>query len=496
MKQLNNRQYITRLSFYWLIGLLISCSQFAYAEVSANNLSTATFIGSLDVNASEKLSPQTFTLAAIQHAMLIAMILMVSIYSLTIWVHNNFRHRAMWLTFTCFSSAIFFLTCGDLLEKIIAPQSTWFYDVKLKAHFITLTWMAYSLFRFYDARLSHYLSAMKISLITGSTHLTLFLFLILPSSTINSTIFIFSILWGALAASSLWILFKATYDKVPYSRLMLLAASPLILSIPLDFHSHSQSHEMPIYSLYAVIFFVFIETLVIGRKLGVAFHLIEHLSNNMKEEVELQTSILNDKNKKLEYTQKALKNANESLRKLSITDGLTQVYNRMYFERELHKEWRRCARQNAPVSILMIDADHFKKINDSAGHLAGDRALQAIAEQLKQRIKRAGDLVARYGGEEFVVMMPETDQRKALAVAESLRSSIEKMGFKHHDVNHKITVSIGVSTTTPSMNISPDNLLEAADAALYDVKNSGRNQIAHMPLITSKSSSNRFKQSN
>jgi diguanylate cyclase (GGDEF)-like protein len=192
---------------------------------------------------------------------------------------------------------------------------------------------------------------------------------------------------------------------------------------------------------------------------------------------------LNEQNNKLAYAQKALQSANGALKKLSVTDGLTQVHNRIYFEEEFRKEWRRCARQKLPISILMIDADHFKQINDSAGHMAGDQCLQAISRKLKQHFKRAGELVARYGGEEFVAMLPNTDQRKTLAVAEGLRSAIERMEFEYNGNVHRVTISIGASTTTPSSNTSPDDLLEAADAALYEAKDRGRNKVTLIPML-------------
>jgi len=230
-----------------------------------------------------------------------------------------------------------------------------------------------------------------------------------------------------------------------------------------------------------------VQTQVIGTILYNTYRLAERLTLNLKEEVALQTAELNEQNNKLAYAQKALQSANSALKKLSITDGLTQVYNRIYFEQEFRKEWRRCARQNQPISILMIDADHFKQINDNAGHMAGDQCLQAISRKLQQHFKRAGELVARYGGEEFVAMLPNTDQHKTLAVAEGLRSAIERMEFEYNGKIHRVTISIGASTTTPSSNTSPDNLLETADAALYEAKDRGRNTVILIPMLPTQS---------
>src|SRR5690606_34489065 len=111
--------------------------------------------------------------------------------------------------------------------------------------------------------------------------------------------------------------------------------------------------------------------------------------------------------------------------------------------------------QRLPLSVLMIDADHFKQLNDSAGHLAGDQCLQTIAMEIQRHFKRAGELVARYGGEEFVVLLPDTNQSKALAVAEGLRVAIERLTIRHAGRQYRVTVSIGISSTIPTGDHSP-----------------------------------------
>jgi diguanylate cyclase (GGDEF)-like protein len=264
---------------------------------------------------------------------------------------------------------------------------------------------------------------------------------------------------------------------------MLVAIAPLFIAAPIDYYYHFTLNSTPLVSLYSMVFFIFIESQIIGHKFSRALKISGKLSNNLKQEVDLRTLELNNQNKKMEKTQEELLSANTRLKKLSITDGLTQIYNRMYFEKQFRKEWRRCSRQGAQISVLMIDVDNFKSLNDSAGHLAGDKVLQSIASALHNYFKRAGDLVARYGGEEFIVMLPETDQRQSIAMAEGLRLTIEKLVTHYNDHQFSVTVSIGISTTTPSANLSPEHLLRAADSALYKAKNTGRNRIEMLPLL-------------
>lgn len=174
------------------------------------------------------------------------------------------------------------------------------------------------------------------------------------------------------------------------------------------------------------------------------------------------------------------------------TDPLTQVANRRYFEQVFKLEWRRAARTAEPLSLLMIDVDHFKTFNDRFGHQAGDKCLQQIARNLQSAAKRAADVVARHGGEEFVILLPNTEMQDALNIAEALRHHIETLRLDDAD-QKPVTISIGVSSCVPSSLrsdtfddklldrevIFPAMLLHAADRALYRAKHRGRNQVAH-----------------
>ncbi len=167
------------------------------------------------------------------------------------------------------------------------------------------------------------------------------------------------------------------------------------------------------------------------------------------------------------------------LEELVRLDGLTQIPNRRQFEEMYEREWRRATRTEAPISVLMSDIDHFKKYNDSYGHLAGDDCLKAVAETLAAGLQRATDHVARYGGEEFVVVLGETDLEDATQTAERLRKKVSEIAIPHDGsatASH-VTISIGVATTIPGMDDAPAALVKAADAALYEAKEAGRNRV-------------------
>ncbi len=190
-----------------------------------------------------------------------------------------------------------------------------------------------------------------------------------------------------------------------------------------------------------------------------------------KRELQLQTKALEDANA-------LLANAIDTLHRISTQDGLTGVSNRRHFDDTLVLEWRRALRKQVPVSLLMIDIDHFKAFNDAAGHQAGDDCLRRVAQALQDSLHRAADLVARYGGEEFAVLLPECEEHQARRLAGVLRARIESLRHVHPAAPGSIvTISIGVATQVPERNTSHVDLVSRADVALYEAKRGGRNRV-------------------
>ncbi|WP_428034708.1 diguanylate cyclase [Amphritea sp.] len=175
-----------------------------------------------------------------------------------------------------------------------------------------------------------------------------------------------------------------------------------------------------------------------------------------------------------------LKSAHDMLSKAASIDALTQVYNRREFERCFETEWRRGQRSRQPISVILLDIDHFKAFNDSFGHLEGDSCLQQVASTIQASARRAQDLVCRYGGEEFVILLPETNQEGARILAEKVRQKIIALNIQHAPAfaNHPVSASLGVATAIPAnRGLSPRQLLQEADNALYKAKHNGRNRV-------------------
>lgn len=173
-----------------------------------------------------------------------------------------------------------------------------------------------------------------------------------------------------------------------------------------------------------------------------------------------------------------LRRSEADLARKAITDGLTKLFNRSYFDANLDQKISLAHRTGRPMTLLLADLDHFKSVNDTHGHLAGDQALQCFASLLKSSA-RSSDIVCRFGGEEFAVILPECDPEQAFMAAERLRKKISR-----YDFGFPLTVSIGLAATMNGQ-YSPKQLLENADLALYSAKERGRNrtEIYPTPLI-------------
>ncbi len=176
---------------------------------------------------------------------------------------------------------------------------------------------------------------------------------------------------------------------------------------------------------------------------------------------------------------KELEEANKKLQLRAITDALTGVYNRRFFNETIDREWRRAIRSKEALALIMIDIDYFKAYNDFYGHLEGDICLCSVAAALKEALKRTSDVLFRYGGEEFVAMLPNTDLPGAQKVAETIQRKIKLLNLPHSKeiTDGHLTISMGIAATLPTKDIKVNTLIKASDDALYEAKRRGRDRI-------------------
>lgn len=179
------------------------------------------------------------------------------------------------------------------------------------------------------------------------------------------------------------------------------------------------------------------------------------------------------------HTSKKLHSVNKKLETASITDSLTELYNRRYFNLVYNRELTRSIRENTSITFMMLDIDYFKGYNDFYGHLQGDRTLQAIAKVMKETLKRPGDYLFRLGGEEFGVLISDITEDNAYRMAEKLRKSIEGLKIEHKEnkANTYVTLSIGAIVLIPDQDTDPEKIIQKADENLYNAKHHGRNQV-------------------
>ena len=212
------------------------------------------------------------------------------------------------------------------------------------------------------------------------------------------------------------------------------------------------------------------------RILGVLFL---YLPGNLKpteNQINLLTAIANQLSVSLENAR-----LYEKVRHMSVHDPLTNLFNRkMLFDR-LEEEINRSERSKKPLSIGLIDIDHFKRINDTYGHVAGDRVLKELSTLLKSSVRKI-DTVARFGGEEFAVLLPDTNMEHGVAIMDRLRLSVEKHEFLIDEEGNtaSVTISVGISTLSPGWPMDKSALIKGADEALYRAKETGRNRVCHL----------------
>ncbi len=171
-----------------------------------------------------------------------------------------------------------------------------------------------------------------------------------------------------------------------------------------------------------------------------------------------------------------LESANQELERKNVLDELTGLHNRRFYDQKIMAEYRRSRRNLTALSLIIIDIDHFKLVNDNYGHLAGDQCLVWLAKHIKQSLKRSADKAFRYGGEEFCLILPNTDGEGALLVAEQIRAVVSEKAFNFEGTEIPLTISCGLSTYQQQVDIGPEQIFSTADKALYHAKHNGRNQ--------------------
>ncbi|WP_369984672.1 diguanylate cyclase [Thalassolituus sp.] len=199
--------------------------------------------------------------------------------------------------------------------------------------------------------------------------------------------------------------------------------------------------------------------------------------NSQTKLLDMQVAMNQELDNKVKERTAALEKANRRLEELSVTDGLTKLFNRRYFDQVFRDHYEQSYKDQHPISVMMVDIDFFKKLNDNYGHAFGDLCLVRAAQLIRKVVTMPGAFAARYGGEEFVVVLPKTTEDRAAQVGEMLRKAFEQTTVTQGKQSKNMTISIGVACTIPSQPGLEEKLLSVADACLYQSKENGRNQV-------------------
>tara|TARA_B110000503_G_scaffold142530_1_gene239629 strand:- start:1380 stop:3281 length:1902 start_codon:yes stop_codon:yes gene_type:complete len=260
--------------------------------------------------------------------------------------------------------------------------------------------------------------------------------------------------------------------KIPSYYLLMLGAGiesvllALILAV-----SHNQQHQMLLNTQAAL--------LNKERQTQSAQKNMLALQEDVSKELEYKVQ---ERTLELEVTLRELSDINRELQEKNSLDALTGLHNRDYFDKKYQAEIRRSRREQTQLSVVMVDIDYFKNVNDQYGHLVGDECIKIVAHTLKKVLKRPGDDVSRFGGEEFALILPNTDLEGALTLAEQLRAEIQKTTIQAGEISVNITISAGICTAIAKLNQPEDNILALADKQLYVAKNAGRNNVQGLHL--------------
>jgi diguanylate cyclase (GGDEF)-like protein len=208
----------------------------------------------------------------------------------------------------------------------------------------------------------------------------------------------------------------------------------------------------------------------------IAEQTMKTLANEQQDSQDLLEERVQERTLELNIALQELESANQELERKNVLDELTGLHNRRFYDQKIVAEYRRSRRNLTALSLVLIDVDLFKAVNDTHGHLAGDQCLIWLASHIKQSLKRSTDRAFRYGGEEFCLILPNTDAEGALLFAEQLRVQVDAQAFQFRDVEIPLTISCGISTYQQQVDIGPEQIFSGADNALYQAKHNGRNQ--------------------
>jgi diguanylate cyclase (GGDEF)-like protein len=411
----------------------------------------------------------------ISRVALIAIGLLVVFQNLLFYFSRPKERVLLLLAVFAFSVLVRAAVSTDYLYYLLGDPV--YFDILLRLEYIAIVWPAVAAAHFFSCLYPAKFSTQAVRLGYLIVFVVVTFTVLMPLKQVVNHLFYYQGLLGVFSFYTIWLVVNSMVVKPYRSRLMIISSFALFGGVLNDvIAALSSSYNMYI-SEYTLFLFLFAQTQYHSLRFVSALDMAEHLTNNLQQEVAQKTNELSNRNRELEDKADYLKVQHDRIKELSETDHLTGLYNRQTFDSYFELKFTEAIKQTENLSLIILDIDNFKKINDSYGHQVGDECLQAVAKYLQKANLRKNDFVARYGGEELVIVLTNTNIKGAEDISQRICNGLSQIKFGAQQHSIIMTASFGIAELVYNQANSMAQLLKLADDALYQAKARGKNQV-------------------
>lgn len=412
-------------------------------------------------------------------AILLGSLVLSGLYHFVLYSYRRKEKILLQFGAICLVISARILVIGEQVLLEFFPRTPWEIVVKIEylAFYIVVPLFAWFLAGLYPRELNKRFSKL-LSLIS-----LLFSLLVIftPAIIFTESLFFYQIVTIISVIFIIASLILATIRNREGTKVVLACATFYALTVINDILHNNRLIETTNLSSLGLFVFIFSQSYILAKSSSSAFQKAEQYSTQLTELNQTLEEKIYERTQSLEQSKLELQNMNDMLREMSYHDPLTGLPNRRYFDSLYEEEWDMAIKNNAMISILYLDIDHFKAYNDAYGHEQGDITLQKVAACLKTTLSQYNGTAARIGGEEFIALLTNQNQSQTNLIAEQCRCAVKNLEIKHKDSpsSSLVTISIGAATILPTSSDSKRKLIRTADEALYFAKEEGRNQVVH-----------------
>lgn len=408
---------------------------------------------------------------------LVGALLIMGVYHLVLYIFRRREIQYIYFSIICFLIAVRALSSGEYVMMFLFPELN--FEVLIKFEYLSFYLALPAFAVFIRALFADEFAGIAIKIIVAVSGIFSLAVLAMPARLYTSGVFVYYAYANAAGMYLVFVLLLAAKRKRPGAAVFLMGAVVMLAAMINDNLYSSFIVKTGNFVGIGMLFFIFMQAVALSMRLTGAFSMVEYLSAQLQ-------GLNIDLERQVEERTGELQKAYNTIKELSVRDTLTGSFNRRYLEEELPNELLRVKRYKRSISVILCDIDHFKKINDTYGHLAGDRCLVEFVNNLTLLLRNGIDWVGRYGGEEFLVVLPETVPVEAVKVAERIRQQTEELSVTSEGVHITFTVSCGVagfSELEVPGEIDMKELFAVVDRFLYQAKLQGRNRIVSGPVV-------------